>query len=189
MSFNYQIPDNHLNFRSDLAPAIRQTLLESTRDEWPEHSRYQGKAEFFLDIHSNILNGSKALSDGFEKLLDVSDSIIEEELKASRLTRLGQDLIGYAHHHHEMEDRYYFPVFKQLYSEMENAIALLDGDHLVLDSALDKTTEALSTLINHTVNRDTIARAYDRCRVLDSIISRHLWDEEEIIIPIFLESA
>ena len=134
MLFDYQIPDNHLSLRSGLAPAIRGTLLESTRDEWPEHARYQGKAGFFLGIHSNILNGSKALSGGFETLLDVSNSTVEEELRASRLTRLGQDLIGYAHHHHEMEDRYYFPVFKKQYREMENAIALLDGDHLALHS-------------------------------------------------------
>lgn len=72
---------------------------------------------------------------------------------------------------------------------MENAIALLDGDHLVLDSALDKTTLALSALINGSVNRETIAKAYDCSRELDKIISRHLWDEEEIIIPIFLETA
>jgi ABC-type glycerol-3-phosphate transport system permease component len=39
------------------------------------------------------------------------------------------------------------------------------------------------------VDRDAIARVYKGSRALEKIITRHLWDEEEIIVPIFLLTA
>lgn len=189
MSFIYQDPGNHLSHRMELAPSIRKTLLESTRAEWPKHPRYSGKADFFLGIHKDILNASRVLSDGLQELLEAPKYSVNEKRQASELSQFGCKLIRYAHHHHEMEDQYYFPEFRRLYRPMENAIALLDGDHLVLGEALDETAEMLKLLVNGSVSQDTIAKAYKASRVLDHVISRHLWDEEEIIIPIFLESA
>jgi hypothetical protein len=72
---------------------------------------------------------------------------------------------------------------------MEHAIALLDGDHRVLEEALNDTEKGLDALRTRPVDRDAIARVYKGSRALEKIISRHLWDEEEIIVPIFLLTA
>lgn len=71
---------------------------------------------------------------------------------------------------------------------MEHAINLLDGDHQVLHQALEDTQLALVDLMaQKPVDRDMIAQVAKGSRELEKIITRHLWDEEEIIIPILLE--
>jgi hypothetical protein len=189
MPFDYAAPENNIIRRGALSPRMRRTLLESTREDWPEHPRFGGKASFFLNIHGNLLNGAGHLAGGLEALLDAPASEVQDALEASRLKRLGSDLIAFAHHHHEIEDRYYFPQFTRVFPAMEHAIALLDGDHRVLEEALNDTEKGLDALRTRPVDRDAIARVYKGSRALEKIISRHLWDEEEIIVPIFLLTA
>ena len=189
MPFDYTEPENSIIRREGLSPAIRETLLESTRSEWPEHPRFLGKANFFLNIHGNLLNGAEQLAGGLEALLDSPASEVQDALEASRLKQLGRDLISFAHHHHEIEDHFYFPQFTRLFPAMEHAIELLDGDHRVLESALNDTESGLEALRTRPADRDGIARVWKGSRALEKIISRHLWDEEEIIVPIFLQAA
>lgn len=188
MKFKYKIPDNHVKKRKQLSPEIKQTLLESIRDDWPQHMRYGGMASFWLGIHNNLLQGTNQLADGFETLLDSPPSEIQDALNAKKLQQLGNHLISHLHNHHEIEDHNYFPQFIQLYPNMEHAINLLDGDHQVLHQALDDTQLALVDLMaQKPIDRDMIAQMAKSSRDLEKIITRHLWDEEEIIIPILLE--
>lgn len=186
--FKYKKPENHVKKRSELSPIIKQTLLESIRDEWPKHRRYQGMANFWLGIHRNLLQGSHQLANGFEALLDTPPSEIQDELNARKLQQFGNQLISQLHHHHEIEDHNYFPQFVQLYPNMAHAIELLDGDHQVLHQALEDTQLALVDMMaQKPIDRDMIAQVAKGSRELEKIITRHLWDEEEIIIPILLE--
>lgn len=186
--FKYKKAENHVKKRDGLSPAIKQTLLESMRDEWPKHRRYQGMAGFWLNIHRGLLHGTNQLADGFEAMLDTPPSEIQDELNARKLQNYGNQVISQLHHHHEIEDHNYFPQFIQLYPNMEHAINLLDGDHQVLHQALDDTTMALVDLVaQKPIDRDMLAQVAKGSRELEQIITRHLWDEEEIIIPILLE--
>ncbi|MGL1920594.1 MAG: hemerythrin domain-containing protein [Hyphomicrobiales bacterium] len=186
--FKYKNPENHVKKRDGLSPTIKKTLLESTREDWPKHRRYQGMAGFWLNIHRNLLQGTNQLADGFESLLDTPPSEIQDEINARKLQQMGNQVISHLHHHHEIEDHNYFPQFIQLYPNMEHAINLLDGDHKILDQALQDTQLALVDMMaQKPVDRDMIAQVAKGSRALEKIITRHLWDEEEIIIPILLE--
>lgn len=184
----FKTPNYDVTTREKLPPAIVKTLLESIREDWPKHPRYNGMANFWLNIHRNLLHGSVQLADGFEAMLETPPSEIQDALNAQKLKGLGDHVISHLHHHHQIEDHNYFPQFIQLYPNMERAINLLDADHKVLEQALHDTQQGLAELTSDKlIDRDVVAQVAKGSRALEKIITRHLWDEEEIIIPILLE--
>ena len=186
MKLDYAAPEHHVTLRVGLPPAIRKTLLESTRTEWEGHPRFGGKAAFFMNIHRDLLRGTAGLSTGLKQLMDVPEGDLAEASKAMRLRPYARQLISFAHHHHEIEDHGYFPQFALLYPGLDRALALLDGDHKALDAALDETGTAINGLGSGDLTRDHIAALHSGADALEHILNRHIWDEEEIIIPIFL---
>ncbi len=185
-SFDYSLPENHILKRENLSPEIKAALLGDPREGWSSHANFDGYASFWLRIHNNLRGGSDYLVKGFQRLLDEAGSNLDEAVNTARLKEVGANVVSFAHHHHEIEDHNYFPRFVQLYPNVEHAISLLDSDHRVLEEALDETERALSYLQNQTADRDAIARAFNGCQALQAVLARHLWDEEEIIVPILL---
>jgi hemerythrin HHE cation binding domain-containing protein len=139
-----------------------------------------------MTIHRDLLNGAAQLSRSLEALLDVPGSDLADVINNMGILPFGKNLIGFAHHHHEIEDHGYFPQFALLYPELDRGLSLLDGDHKVLDAALNDTQVALHRLTGPGNTRDQLASLLSGSRILESILNRHIWDEEEVIIPIFL---
>ena len=189
MLIDYDLPENHINKRKGLPSSIQETLLESTRSEWQNHPNFGGKANFFMTIHRDLLDGAAKLSGGIEQLLDVSHIEVSEAAERINLLEASKNLIDFAHRHHEIEDHGYFPQFKLMYPELNRGFALLDGDHKILDAALDETQVALSKLTGAAITRDQLASLHTGSRALEKILNRHIWDEEEVIIPIFLKHS
>lgn len=187
--FDYTASDNHILTRRHLPPRIRETLLESTREQWADHPRFGGKAGFFMTIHRDLLNGSARLSTLLEAVLDAPDSDLQDQGALAQVVGFGRRLIGFAHHHHDIEDHGYFPQFMKLYPRMDRAMKLLDGDHRVLEETLHDTERTLLELEGKGISRDRLARMHQGSKALETILNRHIWDEEEIIIPIFLEHS
>ena len=102
--------------------------------------------------------------------------------------RTGRQLLQAAHHHHAIEDASYFPAFRQAFPKLGSALDLLDNDHRILGAALDETGDALDRVQAQGEQRGLVALAYDRARALEHLINRHLDDEEDVIIPIFLHA-
>lgn len=186
MHLDYDLPHHHVTKRKGLPAAVKKTLLEGTRSQWKNHPRYGGKASFLMNLHRDLLNGAAQLSGGIEQLLDVPESTVGEAVRAMNLLPFSKNLIGFAHHHHEVEDHGYFPQFVQLYPQLERGLSLLDGDHKVLDAALNATQAALDELGGAAPTRDGLAALYEGSQALNKILKRHIWDEEEVVIPIFL---
>jgi hypothetical protein len=186
MLLDYDLPEYHVSKRKGLPKSVKKTLLESTRSEWKKHSRFGGKAKFFMTIHRDLLNGAAQLSGSIEKLLDVPQKDVNGAVKRMKLLLFSKNLISFAHHHHEIEDHGYFPQFALMYPELNRGFSLLDGDHKILDAALDETEIALHNLRSGPTTRDKLAELYAGSQALDKILKRHIWDEEEVIIPIFL---
>ncbi len=187
--FDYQAPEHHVTKRDGLPFGIRETLLESTRDEWANHPRYGGMASFLLGIHRDLLNGAALAAERAQALLDTPESELRDALSASQLGPVANHLVSFAHHHHTIEDREIFPQVALIYPAMINAMALLDGDHHVLNAALDDAGTATRTLMPANPDRDQIGRIHESCLTVQAIMKRHIWDEEEIIIPIFLKHS
>ncbi|MCJ8322866.1 MAG: hemerythrin domain-containing protein [Rhizobiales bacterium] len=186
MLMDYQNPTFHVAKRDGLPRAIRQTLLEEAQTEWQKHPRYAGKARFFMNIHRQLIDGSLQLSSTLERVLDMNLTDAKTLIQQSQLVNHGRHLIQFAHGHHEIEDHGYFPQFERLYPGMDRAFRLLDGDHKILDEALENTKKSLDALVQHGISTDSTAKLYNHAHQLKKIMIRHIADEEEIIIPIFL---
>lgn len=184
MAFDYSAPENDVRTRLRLSSPIRRTLLESERASWPAHPRSSGKAAFFLEIHHALLNGTAQLVSNLQVLTEEPLSTLNEALAVSEARQLSGNLISYAHHH--MEDAHYFPAFARALPQLDHALALLDGDHRTLEEALDGTEKSMAALQAGANDQCAIARAPDHACTLEKIIGRHLYDEEDIIIPVFL---
>ena len=184
MLLDYQKLEINVATRDGLPSAIRPTLLEQTKSDWKNHPRFAGKASFFMKIHRQLLDGADWLATTSEQLLDTPPSELSGQINTAGLVSHAEHLLQFAHRHHEIEDHGYFPQFIRLYPQLEHAMGLLDGDHQVLDKALNGVEVAIATL--QQPNRDAIAGLYRNASALKKIMHRHITDEEEVIIPIFL---
>ena len=171
--------------RDGLPSAIRPTLLEEAKDDWKQHPRFAGKARFFMNIHRQLLDGADWLSEVVEELLDVPEDIVPDRIAESGLAPNTERLLHFAHGHHQIEDHGYFPQFIQLYPELQGALSLLDSDHQILDAALNGV-EAEQKALLRSPSRDQLAKLHQHAAALNKIMHRHITDEEEVIIPIFL---
>lgn len=183
----YNLPDLHVLTRRELPADIQSTLLESTRSEWRNHPRFHGKASMLMGNHRKLLDGTVQLTGAIRQLLDIADSEVAEVMERSGILRFAEGLVSFAHHHHEIEDHGYFPQIEQMYPQLQRGLALLDGDHKVLDEALDGTQASLLTLKRtERATRDSLVNLLNGAETLEKILGRHIWDEEEIITPVFL---
>lgn len=175
--------NTHVAMRDRLPLAIRPTLLEEAKSDWQKHPRFSGKAGFFMNIHRQLLDGADWLAAQSEQLLEVPESELRDHTNAIGLTAKTSRLLSFAHGHHEIEDHGYFPQFAQLCPQLDRALSLLDGDHHVLDETL-QGVEAAVVRAGH--GRDQMARLHSQAAALKKIMHRHITDEEDVIIPIFL---
>jgi hypothetical protein len=186
MLLDYKLPQNHVAARDGLPDAIRPTLLEETRSTWKNHPRFAGKASFFMNIHRQLIDGADWLAEASGQMLDHPTGELRDRLHSSNVVGNAKRLIGFAHGHHDIEDNGYFPQFAKLYPQLDRALALLDGDHDVLDASLNGVDRALAELNAGALDRDKIAALYNQSSAMKHIMRRHIDDEEEVIIPIFL---
>jgi hemerythrin-like domain-containing protein len=101
-------------------------------------------------------------------------------------------MLGELNGHHQVEDFHYFPVFSRAAPELAAGIALLDRDHKTLHLDLVETAEAANALIQALARQPAgaegpaAAYAAASARLLRRM-ERHLDDEEDLVIPLFLE--
>lgn len=176
---------HHVAMRDGLPLVIRPTLLEEAEHDWEQHPRFAGKARFFMNIHRQLLDGAEWLSGVVEELLDAPNDIVQDRIGAIGLAPNTKRLLHFTHGHHEIEDHGYFPQFIQLYPQLQNALSLLDSDHQILDAALNRV-EAEQKALMRSPKRDQLATLHQHTAALNKVMHRHITDEEEVIIPIFL---
>ncbi len=173
--------------RACLPDNIQQQLLPLSRQDWSKHPAYSGSAAFFISYHGNLISTINSLVSSLEALLHsrapkgFSLSLLQPVLRS------GIYLVEKAHHHHQIEDRSYFPQFRKRLPQFATAMDLLDGDHLVLDEALHHFKQTIQQAYGQTHLAQTyVTDLHEQAKLLQKVLARHLQDEEEIIIPIFL---
>lgn len=96
-------------------------------------------------------------------------------------------LLNNLHHHHEIESAHYFPQLGAAEPRMAAGFALLDRDHALVDQLLAGVAEAATRLIRAADPAELAPLAHaltDQTARSTALIGRHLWDEEEIVIPV-----
>lgn len=184
---NYDSPEHHLAKRPGLTGELRKLLFDTPKEQWGSHNNYWRGADMWQGIHRSLLHESGLFVSGLEKLLDMPKSEMDTALRLADMRHLGGHLVGHAHVHHHVEDDHYFPRFKEVFPQLGKPIDLLDCDHRVLEETLDAVEGHVRTLFAEKAGRDEIAAVLEEARKLDRILTRHLEDEEDIVIPALLK--
>ena len=158
------------------------------RQDWSKHPAFAGSAAFFIAYHGNLLNTINNLVSQLETLIQLNQSKGYSPTQLQPVLRSGLYLVEKAHHHHQIEDASYFPQFRKMLPQFSTAMDLLDDDHLVLDEALHRLKHTIQQAYGQALlSSYYVADLYQQAKVLKKVLARHLQDEEEIIIPIFLK--
>ena len=184
------LPDQLLVDRRRKLPDDLRFLLEKyPRETWNGHANLGETARFWLQRHDMFreLGGmlQKSVADYREGLLPPVDFA---QWFAPRLRFFLHQLHG----HHQIEDLHYFPVFAEAERRLQRGFDILDSDHHVIHDALErnaeKAREFLIALKQDEDRKRFAADAYaDENERLIHMLTRHLVDEEDLIIPLILD--
>ncbi|MEO0683062.1 MAG: hemerythrin domain-containing protein, partial [Pseudomonadota bacterium] len=94
--------------------------------------------------------------------------------------------------HHHVEDSHYFPLLVRAEPRLARGFEILDRDHHAIHAALDRfrarADDGLRALGAAGADPRTPLGALERdLASLEALLDRHLWDEEELVIPVMLD--
>jgi iron-sulfur cluster repair protein YtfE (RIC family) len=178
-----------LERRAGLPQDLRWLLEKYPREDWQAHHNLAGMALFWLQRH-----------DMFRELGGLLTTIISDYREGRRTApefarqfapRLNF-FLGELDGHHNVEDQHYFPVLAGAESRLKRGFDILDADHHIIHEALARNAEAANAFLRAlTENEDRqrfAADAYaDENARLVAMLTRHLADEEDLIIPLMLD--
>ncbi|MBE0359136.1 hemerythrin domain-containing protein [Pseudoalteromonas aliena] len=187
MSIDFTQADFDVTKRRELPLLIKKSLINIERGKWHFHPKYHGKAQFFIHYHEGLMYTSSQILKALKSLLEsqIAQFTIRSELK--KIEALCYQLFENAERHHLIEDHSYFPGFKKIEPKLAAGIDLLENDHKRLSTALFELKISLNQSLLMGFSYSTIGKLYQRAETVDLILTQHLYDEEEIIIPIFLK--
>lgn len=176
--------------RLGLPDDLRWLAEKYPRETWQEHANIHGIANMWLQRHDMFRELGGMLANGIgdyrEGRLTAPDFA---RWFAPRLSHFLGDLDG----HHNVEDHHYFPVFAKAESRLKHGFEILDADHHTIhDEGLERNAEAANAFIRTLQESEDKQRfaadAYaDENSRLIAMLTRHLADEEDLIIPLILD--
>ena len=180
---------NAFEVRAPLSETHKFLLNTYPRDQWPTHAGFAQKTQGWMMAH-----------EGFRQLGGINQDFCEawlakncdDEKLVRNISRYGDLMVRSLHGHHTWEDHNFFPEIFAADARAERGIEILEQDHEALEETLDRIThhgnrviklEKLSPRDMH----DDVAELRDAFEKVNSLLKRHLSDEEELIVPIILE--
>jgi hypothetical protein len=164
-------------------------LQRYPREEWRGHANIGGMASGWLQRH-----------DMFRDLGGMLTSVIgdyrEGKLQAPQFAQFFAPrlnfFLGELDAHHNVEDHHYFPVFANAEKRLKPGFDILDADHHIIHEALARNAEAANAFLRalqqdadkQRFAADSYANENSR---LVAMLTRHLADEEDLIIPLMLD--
>ena len=158
---------------SDLLAKVSAELPDISRPVWRYHDNFNPLLDFWLRRHGNfrlLLSellrsvedfGADGPTEGEEEQLMEMWSVFREQLD----------------HHHQVEDSVYFPVVTSMNPGFAPAFMMLTDDHGEIDDCLDAVE-----------NADDGAGMMEALHLLNDKFLAHLEAEEDLIMPLVLES-
>lgn len=183
--------NTHLENRTGLPDDLAYLLAQYPRSDWQAHRNLGDMAQFWLKRHDMFrdLGGklSAAITDYREQQSQANEFT---QLFVPRLRFFLEQLNG----HHHIEDTHYFPVFAAAEKRLVPGFELLDADHTIIHGALQANAEAANALLEKLSGSRSEARfaADHYASNVDNLIkllTRHLHDEEDLIIPLILDRS
>jgi hemerythrin-like domain-containing protein len=180
---------NDLETRADLPDDLRYLLAKYPREEWQAHANIHGMAGMWLERHDFFREMGGLLTGGIS---DYREGRKDAQAFARFFAPRLNNLLGHLDGHHNVEDQHYFPVFAAAESRLKRGFDILDADHHTIHAALERNAEAgnafLRALQEDKDRQRFAADAYaDENARLVAMLTRHLGDEEDLIIPLILD--
>ena len=152
------------------------------RADWEAHGNFGEMVRFWMQRHAMFRELIGVLRSDAETM---ADGGIGFDAYAPRLSRYGGMFLNELHMHHNIEDQHYFPQLIKLDARLEQGFDLLEADHEAIDPMLHEMAEAANAVLQG----GEIGVLRDRIVAFGSLLERHLTDEEEIVVPVILESG
>lgn len=176
---------DELGQREGLPDALTVLLRDYPRDIWETHPGFHGLVQFWLDRHMMFRRLLHMLTDATRQRLD---NKVDPMAFKAQVSRFGSTLVGELHGHHTIEDAHYFPVLAQKDTRITRGFDILDRDHHALDAILHRYVQAANAAINADVTSTReIGKFLTETEALEGLLSRHLTDEEELVVPVILK--
>jgi hypothetical protein len=170
-------------------------LLERhPRSIWP--AARSATIAFWLDVHERLRRDAAGLdAAGNDYRSGRSTPAQLAVIAAPRLRGLVAAMQG----HHQIEDFEYFPEFRRAEPRLATGFDRLERDHAALSGKIDAALAALAEL-HATAERSAdpeaaatpkiaAQRYIDAAASLSADLLRHLSDEEDLVVPLLLESG
>ena len=181
--------DLALDARTGLPEDLKVLIAQYPREVWTSHGNLGEMAKFWLSRHAMFRELGKALDEAGEHFRD--NKVGAREFAGFFAPRL-QFFLQQLHAHHHIEDDHYFPIFRSADERLARGFEILDRDH----DSLAEGIEASVAAANHFLRAldgppDDVKRAaenYAKCgATLLRGLTRHLDDEEDLIVPLILD--
>lgn len=179
-------PDS-LDRRGGISDDLAYLRADYPKPDWRTHRNFGELSAFWLHVHDHL----RASAAEIGRLIDAfrGGQIDPASFQRAFVPGLNQ-FLQHLNGHHQIEDRHYFPKFRALDARMAAGFDLLDADHRQIHDALlasARSAQAMLDAIRQTPDARAATDAYaadaDRLQLL---ITRHLADEEDLVLPAML---
>ena len=184
----------HLDRRAGLPADLKALLERYPREIWTGHDNLGATARFWLSRHDMFRELGGQLGAGLSRY---RDGVLQpDDFRRWFVPRL-QFFLQQLEHHHQIEDEHYFPVFQRAEPRLARGFDLLDGDHHLIHEDILAVADGANGLyrvasasgeqmVGDAARRAAEAFGNSSERLLGRL-TRHLTDEEDLIIPLILD--
>jgi hypothetical protein len=180
--------DLALDTRAGWPSDLRLLADRYPREVWTGHANLGQMARFWLQRHDMFREIGAALTQASAAFRE--GTATAEDFRAWFPPRL-QFFLQQLHAHHQVEDLHYFPVFQAAEGRLARGFDVLEADHRVIHEAIEGAIGTANAFIAAPPEPDALRRAGDAYAAAgDALLgklTRHLTDEEDLIIPLVLD--
>lgn len=180
---------HHLETRAGLPDDLRWLVEKYPREDWQVHDNVHGMASMWLQRHDMFRELGGTLTGGIG---DYREGRLDAQGFARWFAPRLNYFLGNLDGHHNVEDHHYFPVFANAEKRLKRGFEILDADHHLIHEALERNAETASAFLRalkESEDRQRFAAdayAEENARLV-AMLTRHLDDEEDLIIPLILD--
>ena len=182
--------DLTLEARAGLPEALRVLVADYPREAWDRDPGFSDLIRFWLERHVMFRRVLEVMRDEAE---EAADNKIDLPKYAAHLARYAGFFTHELHMHHTIEDQHYFPKLMTMDERIGWGFDLLDKDHHALDGHLagftEDTNALLAAISERTDHRASLDRLIARLGRTETMLDRHLTDEEDLVVPVLLKHA
>jgi hemerythrin-like domain-containing protein len=170
-------------------PADLRLLIERyPREVWSSHANLGAMAQFWLQRHDMFREIGASLEEATQAFREGTTTAAD--FRAFFPPRL-QFFLQQLNAHHQIEDLHYFPVFQAAETRLAHGFDVLEADHHLIHGQIDATVDAANTLLRVPANDEAAMAAGERYAQANGrllrLLTQHLGDEEDLIIPLILD--